>query len=481
MGKIEVIGLGAGDVGQLPVKVYKQLQNTSNPIYVRTLDHPVVEELAHEGVQWKSFDSYYEQEDEFASVYKKIVKTLLEQAKSQSIIYAVPGHPMLAEQTVKLLLDQKDITVEIVGGQSYLDDLFAALQVDPIDGFQFVDATSFERDHLQYENHLVFCQVYDQMIASEVKLALLEDLPYDYPIKIVEAVGSEQEAIIEIPLEELDRKITVSNLTSIYISPVPKEKLNHKFQQLREVIRILRSPEGCEWDRKQTHQSLRPYLIEEVYELIDAIDMGDDDGIVEELGDVLLQIMLHSQIGEDAGYFVIDDVIKSITNKMIHRHPHVFGEVNVGSVDEVIHNWDQLKKAEKGYERTSILDGIAKSLPALAKAYELQSKAAKVGFDWNEVKPIWEKLEEELAEVKEAIEQHNDVEIEKEFGDVLFVIANLTRFYNIHPEVALNKTNKKFLSRFHYIEEKLREQEKDILKTSLDEMNVYWEKSKEEE
>lgn len=481
MNKIEIIGLGAGSVGQLSVNVYMKLLQASSPVYVRTAEHPVVNELRQEGVVWEAFDTYYEEEKEFSAVYNRIATTLLEAATDQTIIYAVPGHPMLAEQTVQLLLLQDAVPIEIVGGQSYLDDLFTALRIDPIEGFQFVDATSFERASLQYQNHLIFCQVYDQVIASEVKLALLEDLPHDYPIVIAEAVGSGQQSVVQITLENLDRSIDVSNLTTVYVAPVPDELLTHTFSHLREVIKTLRGPEGCEWDRKQTHESLRPYLIEEVYELIDAIESEDDEGIIEELGDVLLQIMLHSQIGEDAGYFTVNDVMQRITEKMIHRHPHVFAGEKMDSIDKVIKNWDLLKQEEKKGERFSILDGVAKSLPALAKAYELQTKAAKVGFDWDQADQIWAKLAEEVSEVKEAIQAEEPVETEKEFGDVLFVIANLMRFYKIHPEIALHETNKKFLFRFQYIEEQLEQSGKDIYQTSLEEMDKYWDQAKEKE
>lgn len=226
---------------------------------------------------------------------------------------------------------------------------------------------------------------------------------------------------------------------------------------------------------------MREYAIEEVYELIDAIDNQDDENMIEELGDILLQVMLHSQIGEDDGYFTVDDVIRAVTDKMIHRHPHVFADRHVDSVEEVYKNWEELKKEEKPEERTSVLDGVPKNLPSLAKAVKLQKKAAKTGFDWDEVKDIWAKLTEELDEVKEAISSDNKEEIEKEFGDILFVIANLSRYYKINPEVALNRTNEKFTSRFAFIEEQLGEQQKDIQKATLQEMDELWDKAKERE
>src|SRR5699024_8502845 len=257
--------------------------------------------------------------------------------------------------------------------------------------------------------------------------------------------------------------------------------LNHTFARLKEIIATLRSPEGCPWDRKQTHESLREYAIEEVYELIDAIDEQDDEGIVEELGDVLLQVMLHSQIGEDDGYFTIYDVIKAISDKMIHRHPHVFADTTADTVDQVYKKWDLIKQEEKGEQRKLILDGVPKSLSSLARAYKLQKKAAKVGFDWTDVNDIWAKLNEEIQEVNEAIQVENRDEIEKELGDILFVLANLSRYYKINPEVALNRTNQKFIYRFSYMEQQLREQGEAIDQATLEEMDYYWDQAKRRE
>lgn len=475
--KITVIGLGAGDLEQLPLGVYRALIQTKDSIYVRTLDHPVITSLEKEGVSFQSFDTYYEEEDLFEEVYNRIVKTLLKKATEKSIVYAVPGHPMLAEYTVQLLLQQDDIAIEIKGGQSYLDDLFTSLKIDPIDGFQFLDGTSFERNQINYKQHIIFCQVYDRYIASEVKLALLEDLPADYVVTIVEAAGSNQEVITEVQLEELDRSIEMSNLTSVYIPPVPKKLLNHQLSNLREVIATLRGPGGCEWDQAQTHESLRPFLIEETYELIDAIEAEDDEMIIEELGDVLLQVMLHSQIGTDAGYFTIDDVIKGITTKMIHRHPHVFSD----NLNKITMTWDELKQVEKGKQEETILAGIGKSLPSLSKAQKIQAKAALVGFDWDSVNDVWLKLDEELKEVQEAVKLKDKKAIKDELGDVLFVLANLARHYDIDSELALNHANTKFTRRFSHIEKRLAEQEKDINHTSLQEMDSYWDEAKGKE
>ena len=476
MEKIFIVGLGAGDLDQLQVKVYRRLLGFDGTVFLRTKEHPLVSELEGEGVRFTSFDSVYERHEDFESVYEEIVASLLSEAENSEVLYAVPGHPMLAERTVQLLLEKAGDQLEILGGQSYLDDLFTALQIDPIDGFQFVDGTSFGREELQYDHHIIFCQVYDEFIASEVKLALLEDLPYDYPVTIVEAAGAATEKIREVALEDLDRRLGLNNLRSLYIAPVPKDLRKHQFSQLREIIRTLRGPKGCEWDQRQTHESLKRYALEEVYELLAAIDEQDDEAIIEELGDVLLQVMLHSQIGEDDGYFTIDDVILTLSEKMIHRHPHVFKGKDAESIGKT---WQELKQEEKGEGAESILDSLQENLPGLSRAFELQQEAAKVGFDWSESDPIWAKLSEEILEVKEALKMDDPVAVEEEFGDVLFVLANLTRFYNVHPELALHRTNEKFLRRFKHIEKRIAEQGKDIYKVSLEEMDDYWDEAKE--
>lgn len=357
MSQIKIIGLGAGDIDQLPLGVYRSLIDDNKTVYVRTKDHPVISTLKQEGITFYSFDSIYEKHNQFEAVYEEIVEFLLEKAKEMDIVYAVPGHPLVAEKTVQLLIekDKEGIaSIEIAGGQSFLDSIFQALRIDPIEGFQLLDGTALNRASIQLRNHLIIGQVYDTFSASEVKLTLMDMLPYDYPIKIVTAAGSSLEKIKEIELHELDREVDLNNLTSIYVPPVQEEKFLYKeFSQLRQIIAELRGPNGCPWDKKQTHESLRKYLLEESYELIEAINEGDIDHIIEELGDVLLQVMLHSQIGEDEGYFSIDDVLEGISDKMIRRHPHVFGEEQADSVDDVMKHWQNAKN--KKQKRTGSL------------------------------------------------------------------------------------------------------------------------------
>lgn len=481
--KITVIGLGSSELAQLPLGIYQHLK-TQRVIYVRTKQHPVVEQLSEEGVSFVSFDDIYEKHDAFEAVYDEIVSILL--AKEEDLTYAVPGHPFVAERTIQLLLEaekEKKVELEFLGGQSFLDPLFTALKIDPIEGFELIDATQITSAHFSLKNHVIIAQVYDRFVASDVKLTLMERLPDDYEVTIVTAAGSKEEKIISVPLYELDRVTTLNNVTSVYVPPVKEETLLYgEFSTLKEVIATLRGPNGCPWDRKQTHQSLKKYLLEETYELLEAIDEDDIDHMIEELGDVLLQVMLHAQIGEDDGYFSIRDVIETITEKMIRRHPHVFANQSVTSTDELKKTWDEIKKQEKNTtEKRSLLSSVPKGLPSLMEAVRIQKKAAEVGFDWDDVAPMWTKLEEEVSEFQQEAKNEDIEKMKAEFGDVLFVLANVARHYDIDPEEALRMTNAKFKRRFQYMEEKAQRLGKPLTAMTLQQLDELWEEAKQEE
>lgn len=482
--KISIIGLGAGDLDQLPLGVYKRLKEDQN-LFLRTKEHPVVAELEQEGLQFQSFDAIYEKHDQFEDVYEEITETLLSEAEKEPVIYAVPGHPLIAERTVQLLLErgpERNTEIEIGGGQSFLDAMFQALAIDPIEGFQLLDGTELSKESLLLKSHTIIGQVYDSFVASEVKLTLMEKLPDEYEVYIVTSAGSRDEVIKKVPLYELDREMELSNLTSVYIPPVEEEQILYKdFSKLRGIISILRGPNGCPWDKKQTHQSLKKYLIEEAYELIEAIDNDDIDHMIEELGDVLLQVMLHAQIGEDEGYFTIDDVIDGVSAKMVRRHPHVFGDKTAENEEEVMKNWQEIKEQEKGGAVKSLLEGAGKGLPNLLKAYELQKEAAKVGFDWKTAAPILNKVKEEIEELSEEITQKGQREdIQLEYGDLLFALVNFARHYDINPEEALFKANQKFMRRFAYIEQRAEENGKSVDSYTLEELDAFWDEAKKQ-
>ncbi|QAY67441.1 nucleoside triphosphate pyrophosphohydrolase [Paenibacillus protaetiae] len=485
--QITVVGLGSGDPDQLTLGVWRRLQSAAR-VFVRTADHPMMALLKEQGISFVSFDSVYEQMDSFPDVYEAIAAKLLEEAASSAepIVYAVPGHPMVAERTVQLLRERcPEGTLAILGGESFLDQAFLRLGIDPIDGFALLDAAGLSPSAIRPQMHTIIGQVYDTFTASDVKLALMERYPDHFEVVVAHALGvAGEEQIIRVPLYELDRVSGFGNLSLIWVPRSDDPSLlNRSFDRLHEIVAILRSPEGCPWDREQTHQSIRKNFIEELYEALEALDQDDPDGMREEFGDVILQVMLHSQMEEEVGAFSVYDVIQTLNEKLIFRHPHVFGDMGAGNAEEALGNWEQMKaeeKRRKGLDpsKQSALDGIPPDLPALMKAYKLQKKASKVGFDWGELEPVLAKVEEELAELRKAIRTQGADEQAGELGDLLFAAVNVSRFIDADPEEALSRTIAKFKSRFAYIEEQLRISGRKFDQTDLTEMDRWWEEAK---
>lgn len=251
----------------------------------------------------------------------------------------------------------------------------------------------------------------------------------------------------------------------------------HTFEELLAVMKKLRSKEGCAWDLKQTHRSIERNLIEEAYETIDAIEKNDMNSLMEELGDVLLQVVFHSQIAKDKNTFDISDVIDIVTKKLINRHPHVFAEADADTPDKVIAQWDKIKAVEKGSNNhTKKLLDVPQYFPALMRAYKVQHRAAKAGFDWDDIKYVYEKVTEELEEIKNEKEG-----IQGELGDLLFAVVNLSRFLDVDPEIALNRSTEKFIERFKYVEKQANESGNKLEEMKLEEMDVFWEEAKDKE
>ncbi len=484
MHQLTVIGLGAADFDQLQMGVYKQLKQAQK-LYVRTEDHPVLHDLKAEGVAFSSFDHVYEKHDAFAPVYEEIAAMLIDQAKNGPVMYAVPGHPLVAEQTVQHLIEAEkrgEVILKIEGGQSFLDPIFGALKIDPIEGFQLLDGTDLSMHDLNMRQHILIAQVYDAFSASEVKLTLMEKYRDDYPVTIVTAAGSSREKLTTVPLYELDHVAELDNLTTVYVPPVASdEDALRDWTTFRKIIATLRGPNGCPWDQEQTHESLKKYLLEEAHEFLAAVDAQDDNAMVEELGDVLLQVFLHAQIGEDSGYFNLEEVLASVSEKMIRRHPHVFGDVAVEDADEVTANWDEIKRMEKGGHEGSLLDGEYRADSSLQTAYNYQKKAAKAGFDWPDVKGAWEKAIEEMKEFQVEMDGGDAGTRMDEFGDVLFALVNIARFYKVSPEEAMLHANEKFARRFNYIEEQVKKSGKDFASFTLEELDAFWNEAKSRE
>lgn len=482
MADIIVAGLGPGSIEYLPVKTLEIMRNTST-IFFRTEKHPLVEELLRQGISFVSFDSLYDGCDSFREVYETIVKTLLKEAQKGTILYAVPGHPMVAETSVRMLLEaaKGQLEIEVIPAMSCLDAIYGALKLDPTEGLLIIDALELlEPDRLRINPALpmLFTQVYGKRVASELKLSLMEHYPDEHPVVLVNAAGVPgQETVKKLSLFELDRQEDISYLTSLFVPEAAVfASQEDPFRVLQDIMLRLRSPGGCPWDMEQDFDSLKRYVIEETYEVIEAVEDQDMHKLQEELGDLLLQIVFYAQIATEKGIFDINDVIGGISEKLIRRHPHVFGKtVKVNCVEDVNVNWEKIKHTEN-LDRPRF--DIPRGLPALLRAEKVQKKAAETGFDWPEITGAWEKVHEELEELTSAVEEHTYMEIQGEVGDLLFAVVNVARFLQVDPEEALTKTVNKFINRFGYIEKRAREMGRSTEEMSLEEMDRLWDEAK---
>ena len=480
---LTILGLGPGHIDDLTRRAWRVLENAS-VVYLRTAQHPIVPDLPN-GADYRSFDDVYEANDDFEEVYRTIADRVVDAARAGETVYAVPGDPLVAETTVTRLLQRaraEGIAVEVVNGISFIEPTLALLGIDALDGLQLLDAIAVAAMHhppINPDYPALLGQVYSRAVASNLKLTLMNQYPDEFEVHLIHAAGTPDAQVETVPLYEIDHSERIKHLTALYL---PALGGMSSFEQFQEVIAHLRAPEGCPWDRKQTHKSLRQYLIEEAFEVLEAIDAEDWDALAEELGDLMLQVVLHTQIAIDDGEFRMGDVLSRINRKLIYRHPHVWGSVEVDSPEQVVTNWDALKKQEKAKagkpERESILDGVPKGLPALLQAYKYQDEAAKPGFDWHQIDDVIAKVREEFDEVMAA---ESDEHRAEEMGDLLFVIVNWARWLKVEPETALRGTNAKFERRFHRIEALLSEQGRKPQDATLDEMEALWQQAKREE
>lgn len=433
--RLTVVGIGPGDPAHLTVAARDTLA-AAPEVWLRTARHPTVAALPA-GPRYLSFDDVYDAAPSFDEVYETIVARVLAlAARPDGAVYAVPGHPMFGEATVGALLARAPaagIEVRIIPGVSFADEAAAALGIDPLaGGLLLLDALALsERSRLLVpQRPTLIAQVYDGRAASHAKLALLETYPPEHTVRIV-AAG----AVRETTVERLDRDTMFDHLTTLFVPPLTATADVRSFEGLRAVVARLRAPEGgCPWDLEQTHATLKRYLLEEAYEALDALDDGDPKRMAEELGDLLMQVLLHAQVAEDDGEFVIEDVIAAIATKLIRRHPHVFGETEVSGAQEVLRNWETLKKEERG--DAPLLDAVPKALPALAQAQSVQSRAAKAGLAPAPATPA--ALEGALAG---ALARTTSVEA---LGELLFGIVELAREHEIDAEEALRLAVRRF-------------------------------------
>lgn len=477
---IVLLGLGPGN----PILLTRQaweLLNYEGEVYLRTRKHPVVD-VFPERLKVFSFDDLYDSCDSFDEVYEKIISKVLSLGRRpQGVIYAVPGHPYIAEATgpeIARRAHQENIPVQVVEGLSFFEPLVTALGLDPFPHTSLVDALDLGRLHVPPfppSAGAIIAQVHSSLVASEVKLTLMSVYPDEFQVTLVHAAGTPAERVESLSLYEIDQSPNIGLLTALYVPPLGART---SFEAFQEVVAHLRAPDGCPWDREQTHQSLRSSLLEEAYEALSALDADDPDAMREEFGDLLLLVIMQAQIGAEYGEFTMADVINGIHTKIVGRHPHVFGELELEDIDGVLLNWEKLKAAEReanGNGEASLLDGVALALPGLVQAEQYQKRASRVGFDWPNIAGVFAKVDEEMQEVIAASEVDSRFQ---EIGDLLFAVVNLARWLDIDAESALREANKRFRERFSLIEAAARSQERAISDLSLEEMENLWQAAK---
>lgn len=442
---ITIVGLGPGPLAALSLAAWQALHG-EHPVVLRTERHPCVDAL-RTYIAFTTCDVFYEQNAEFHDVYDHIAQHVIQMAQEHGgVVYAVPGHPWIGEQTTALISARartSGFSVTTIGGTSFIEGALAAVGCDGMNGSQITDAMLLAQQHhprVETTLPLLVGQVYARWLASDVKLTLLNAYPDDHQVILVQAAATAEERTQRISLHQLDHLDCFDHLTSLYVPPLARES---SFTALQEIVAHLRAPEGCPWDREQTLLSLRQDLLGEAMEVLEAIDAEEtgaenSEHIAEELGDLYLLPTMMTQIATEEGRFQSGDVMRSIVQKLIRRHPHVFGSVTVDGVGQVLTNWDEIKAQEKrakGEAASSPLDGVPAALPALEKARVLQSKAAKAELlDRTElaaaVPALWADFQQQPTE--------------QSLGALLWGLVALAKTHDLNAEDALRSTTVQF-------------------------------------
>ena len=451
---IILLGLGPGDPALLTREAWDWLEQIQT-LYVRTKKHPAVASLPKH-LKIESFDEVCEHGKDPESVQEEIIETiLLRGSMPNGVTYAVPGHPFVAEATcpeIALRAKSAGIPIRVIDGISFLEPTFRALNVDPFPNLILTDAIRISMDQtpgFSPSMPALIVNIYSHAIAAGVKQTLMAVYPDDHPVRLVHAAGTNKESVEDLPLLEIDHSPHLGLLSSLYL---PSLSPTASFEAFQEIIARLRAPDGCPWDREQTHLSLRPFLLEEAYEALDALDRGDTIDLQEELGDLLLQIVLHAQIAAEVGDFNIHHVLDGIGAKLIRRHPHVFSEMVVEDVSGVTRNWEAIKAEERiengVVAEKGLLDGIPQALPALSQAEEIIERVSRVEFK------LLEKMGD-IDRIKAIIHSINpedgSLSAEK-LGQVLMMIASLAHQFSIDAESALREALSRFRVQFRAME-----------------------------
>ena len=422
-------------------------------------------------------NAYFEKYEDFDEVYEKITLRLVQAAEEYGKInYCTAGSPYFGDIVTKKLINEYkgQINTIIIDGMSFLDKCLKLSGFADYKKISVLDCLEADEFSFDVNSFNIISQVYDPELASQLKIKLMEVYPEDAETLMVDVL---EENVKKIPLFRLDQEKNYGFSTYFCILPIEISKDRvYNVNNLLRIVKILRGPEGCPWDKKQTHSSIRQNVVEEAYEVVDAIDRDDIDNLVEELGDLLFQVVFHAQLASEEGYFNFNDIITNLCKKMYFRHPHVFGDVKAANAEEALISWEKSKLKEKNLTTyTDNLKNVPKALSPLSRSYKIQKRAAEVGFDWPAADGALLKIQEEVLEFIEEYKKGNLENMEEEFGDLLFALVNFARFEKINPDIALNKTINKFIDRFDYIE---KNSTKDLKEMTLKEMDELWEESK---
>jgi tetrapyrrole methylase family protein / MazG family protein len=478
--RLTVVGLGPGHAEWVSSAAIARLRAAHARVFARTRLHPALQAL---GIECESFDALYEQAGSLNEVDVAIAQRLLEAGKE--VVLAVPGDGVLGEAVLRRLR-AADATVDVIPGVPLGIGALAAAGTSAPDGAQLVEATSLGGSGIDLTVELnprwpaVVTGVFSRQIAGDLKLALLRVYPGEHELTVVHHPGLPDQSVRSVALAELDRGASeFDHLTHVVLPSVALAMPTGSSHGLRALVARLRAPEiGCPWDLEQSHRSLTPYVVEEAYEVVDAIEDDDPAALADELGDLLLQVVLHAEVADQSGEFEWNDVVRLLSAKLVRRHPHVFGEVQVSGAADVVRNWEVLKAAERGAAppSSSALDGVPRSLPGLKRAAELSHKAVKAGFEWPTRDGTLDKVREELNELLLA---RSSEERGEELGDLLWIIAKLAWQDGIDPEAALQAANRKFIARFRLLEQIARERGwSSLSEPPFSELDAAWREAK---
>jgi len=483
---VTVVGLGPGPVGLVTQETIEAI-SSSTTRFVRTTRHPSAT-LVGSAV---SFDDEYERHDTFAEVYAAIAARVADAAlKNGSALYAVPGSPGVLEDGVRRLLADDRLEVRVLSAVSFLDLAWLRLGIDPVDaGVRLVDAHRFAESAANSAGPFLVAQCHADWVLSEIKLAH-ESARGDERVTVLHHLGLADERVLDTTWDDLDRLershgLVVDHLTSLYV-PQLAEPVAGEMARLHALARTLR--EQCPWDREQTHASLVRYLIEETYEVVDALnaldedDPSTDEALIEELGDLLYQIEFHTTIAEQQGRFSLADVARTTHEKLVRRHPHVFGDVQATNAGDVVTTWDEIKRAERAAkivgDAPDFFAGVSRAAPSLSLAQKLQKRAAEVGFDWPDVHGASAKLDEEIGELRVAAQSGDPAVVRMELGDVLFSVVNVARKLGLDAETALRDAADKFVARFTRVQQLAAQRGMDLASSDLAQLDSLWDEAK---